>query len=147
MHRRNYTELVERRETARISEDVEEGTEQVKFRIIEPPYVPVKPSFPNRVLFDLAVLVVALGIGYGLSLLISFFKPVYSSPNEIRRNIDIPLLGAVKQFDTDDVLSARRRNLFFFFVANLLLVCSVVVLAFLHSKEMAIISNLKSVFI
>jgi polysaccharide chain length determinant protein (PEP-CTERM system associated) len=147
VHKLNYTELVQRRETARISEDVEEGTEQVKFRIIEPPYVPIKPSFPNRVLFDLAVLVVALGIGYGLSLLVSLFQPVYSSPNEIRRNINIPLLGAVKQFDTDDVLSSRRWKLFFFIVANLLLVCSVVVLAFLHSKEMAIISNLKSVLI
>jgi hypothetical protein len=138
---------VQRRETARISEDVEAGTEQVKFRIIEPPYVPIKPSFPNRVLFDLAVLIVAFGIGYGLSLLVSLFQPVYSSPNEIRSNISVPLLGAVKQFDTEDVLSTRRRNLFYFFVANVLLVCSVVALAFLHSKEMAIISNLKSVFI
>ena len=147
VHTLNYTELVRRRETARISEDVEAGTEQVKFRIIEPPYVPLKPSFPNRVLFDLAVLIVALGIGYGLSLLVSLFQPVYSSPNEIRRNISIPLLGAVKKFDTDNVLSIRRRNLFYFIVANLLLVCSVVALAFLHSKEMAIISNLKLVFI
>jgi len=147
VHKRNYTELVQRRETARISEDVEAGTEQVKFRIIEPPYVPIKPSFPNRVLFDLAVLVVALGIGYGLSLLVSLFQPVYSSPNEIRRTLGVPLLGAVKQFDTDEVLSARRRNLFYFIAANLLLVSSVVVLAFLHSKEMVIISKLKSVLI
>ena len=36
VHKKNYTELVGRREQAKISEDVESGADQVKFRIIEP---------------------------------------------------------------------------------------------------------------
>jgi len=84
VHKQNYTTLVSRREQAKISEDVETSSDQVKFRIIEPPYVPLKASFPNRPLFDLAALVLALGAGYGIGLLISLFQPVVYSAPELR---------------------------------------------------------------
>ncbi len=143
VHKNNYNELVERREQARISEDVESGTEQVKFRIIEPPFVPREPSFPNRPLFDSGVVIVSLAVGYGLSLLISLFQPVFYTPGDLKTYMNLPVLGGVAKYDTDEVLRKRRWNLFLFFAANLLLVASGAVLIYLHSQGMLILSTLQ----
>ncbi len=145
IHRKNYNELVQRRETARISEDVESGTEQVKFRIIEPPFVPLKPDYPNRPLYDAAVLVVALGIGYGISLLISLFQPVFYNQTELRNFFDYAVLGAVSKFDTAKVLSKRRRNLFLFSVANIFLISVAVGFMVIHKQGILLTSMIKPV--
>jgi polysaccharide chain length determinant protein (PEP-CTERM system associated) len=144
VHKQNYTALVGRREKARITEDVESESDQIKFRIIEPPYVPVKPEFPNRPLFDAAVLILAIGIGYGISLLISLFQPVFHNPKDLTRSIGGAVLGAVSKFDTPNVLSKRRKNLVLFVFANLSFLCAGGILIFLHAQGLLILSRLQS---
>jgi len=144
VHKKNYNELVERREQARISEEVESGTEQVKFRIIEPPYVPLQASFPNRPMFDALVAVIALVIGYGLGLLISMFKPVFYNPDDLKKFIDLPILGAVSKYDTPKVLNKRRRNLLLFLSVNVAFLMTAIVLAFIHSREILILAKIQS---
>jgi polysaccharide chain length determinant protein (PEP-CTERM system associated) len=142
VHKQNYTALVKRREQAKISEEVETGTEQVKFRIIEPPYVPSKPSFPNRPLFDVAILILALAGGYGVGLLVSFFQPVFFNPNDLKNYFDLPVLGAVRKFDTEEVIAKRRRNLLLFSVANTLLLGVGLMFAIIHSQGILILEQL-----
>ena len=143
VHKNNYNELVARRERAKISEDVEAGSDQIKFRIIEPPFAPQRSHFPNRPLFDAAMLLLALGIGYGLSLLISLFQPVFYNQNDIRNAMTTPILGSIKKFDTPDVLNKRRRNLALFSSVNILLLCAAGYLIFLHSNDAIIIDRIK----
>jgi polysaccharide chain length determinant protein (PEP-CTERM system associated) len=143
VHRQNYTSLVKRRETARISEEADSDTDQVQFRVIEPPFVPLNPSFPNRKVLDLAVLILALGCGYGLSLLVSLIKPVYYVPSELSKLVDYPILGGVSSFDTQEIRWKRYMNLTIFAGANFLLVTTVAVFVYLHSREIAIIEFMK----
>jgi polysaccharide chain length determinant protein (PEP-CTERM system associated) len=143
VHKKNYNALVARREQARISEDVDTGTKQVKFRIIEPPRVPTKPSFPNRPLFDAIVLLLALGIGYGISLLLSLAKPVFYNTKDLRDYTGLPVLGSVMKFDTDKVLTKRRRNIYLFVLANILLVAVTAIIMYLHSQHVLILSSLQ----
>jgi polysaccharide chain length determinant protein (PEP-CTERM system associated) len=144
IHKKNYNELVQRREQAKISESVESGTEQVKFRIIEPPFVPTKADFPNRPLFDVAVLMLALGAGYGIGLVISLFQPVFYNINDLKKFVDLPILGAVRKFDTEEVLGKRRKNLFYFSLANLLFLCVAGVLILLHRNNILLLSSIKT---
>ena len=143
VHKKNYNELVQRREQAKISEDVESGTEQVKFRVIEPPFAALQPQFPNRALFDVAVLIIALGIGYGISLLLSLFRPVYYNQSDLSAAFKYPVLGTINKFDTADVLFKRRKNLFMFSLANALFVTVGIALIFVHSKGVLIFNTLQ----
>jgi polysaccharide chain length determinant protein (PEP-CTERM system associated) len=143
VHRVNYTQLVERRERAKISDDVDAGADQVKFRIIEPPFVPAVAQNPNRPLLDFMVLVGALGIGYGIGLLMSLFQPVFYNQTELGA-LGRAVLGTVSKFDTVDVLAKRRRNLIMVILVNMLFVTVGIAFIFLHSKRIIILDVLQS---
>lgn len=147
VHRKNYNELVGRREQARISDEVESGTEQVKFRVIEPPYVPIRPDFPNRALFDLAVLFIAIGIGYGFALLLALLQPVIYNQSDLMKKIGGSILGAVNKFDTPNVLSKRRKNALVFGLANLVFLCSAGMVIYFHYQGMLILSRIQTLVI
>ena len=143
VHRKNYTQLVSRREQARIADDAESGGEKVKIRILEPPYVPIKPQFPNKPLFDLAILVLSIGIGYGIAFLISLMQPVFYNQRELMKIIGGSVLGGISKFDTPDVLRKRRLNVFLFSIANLLFFGTAGVLIYLHIEGVLILSSLQ----
>jgi len=89
----------------------------------------------------MGVLVVALGIGYGIGLLISLAKPVFYNSKELGAYTGLAVLGSVMKFDTEKVLSKRKRNVYLFALANVLLVVATVGVIFLHSKHIQIFNK------
>jgi polysaccharide chain length determinant protein (PEP-CTERM system associated) len=144
VHKRNYNELVARREQAKISEDVKSGSETVKFRIIEPPFVPQRPNYPNRVLFDLMVLLLGLGAGYGIAFVISFLQPVFYNPKDLMSQIGGSVLGAISKFDTPGVVYARRVKLVLYGFVNLAFFGTAGILIYMHLEGMEILQRLKT---
>jgi hypothetical protein len=67
----------------------------MRFRIVEPPEVPVVPSGPKRTLFLLAVLCASIGGGLGIALLLSEMDDTFATPQRLREAFDLPLLGSV----------------------------------------------------
>jgi polysaccharide chain length determinant protein (PEP-CTERM system associated) len=101
-----HQELLERREAARLSEDVEQNASDVTFRVIDPPFVPLKPSEPNKTLLNGAVLLVGLAAGVGVALLISLINPVISDARTLVGITGLPLLGTV----TMSLLPEQKRK-------------------------------------
>jgi polysaccharide chain length determinant protein (PEP-CTERM system associated) len=64
--RKNYDELVARREGMRISDAADKKASNIKLVIIDPPTVPRVPVAPNRVLLAVGVLVAGLGAAAGV---------------------------------------------------------------------------------
>lgn len=90
-----HTELLQRRESARISEDVEQQANDLVFKVIDPPFVPLKPNKPNKLLLNAGVLVLSLGVGVGVALLMSLLRPVISGQGDLRLATGLPVLGSV----------------------------------------------------
>ncbi|MGY6277101.1 XrtA system polysaccharide chain length determinant [Methylomonas sp. MgM2] len=90
-----YSQLLERREQARITERVDDQTSRLKFKIADPPTRPTEPSFPNRPLFYSLVLVGGVVTGFGLAFLTYFIRPVFMSTRQVRLVTGLPLLGSV----------------------------------------------------
>ena len=93
--KQKYDELRVRAELARISQEAKTNTEAMRFRIVEPPEVPVVPSGPKRTLFLLAVLCASIGGGVGIALLLSEMDDSFATPQRLREAFDLPLLGSV----------------------------------------------------
>ena len=92
-----YEELLTRRESAQISSERDLQSDQVQFRIIEPPQIPTVAAGPPRSLFMSAVLVVAVGAGIGLTVLLGLFRNTYATSGQLRRDFDLPVIGALTQ--------------------------------------------------
>jgi polysaccharide chain length determinant protein (PEP-CTERM system associated) len=103
--KRNYMELVARRESMQIANNADTKTEKIQFRIVEPPQVPVAPAAPNRPL--LVTIVLALGVGAGLvaPLLIMQLDRSFATLGQLR-NLGIPILGSVSRLS---IGAAQRR--------------------------------------
>jgi polysaccharide chain length determinant protein (PEP-CTERM system associated) len=90
-----HQEMLERRESARLAGDVENTAGDVSFRVIDPPYVPLKPSEPNKLLLNAGVLVVAIGGGLAAALLLAITYPIVTDARMLAQISGLPLLGTV----------------------------------------------------
>lgn len=90
-----YKALIKRRETVRLGEKASESADDVKFRVIDPPFVPAKPTEPNKVILNLAVFVAGLGAGAGVALLLALLRPVFSDRRRLAVATGLPVFGTV----------------------------------------------------
>ena len=120
IYKKRYEELVDRRETARISQEAERAGDQTRFTVIEPPRVPLFASEPNRLLLNAGILLVAVGTGIALTLAISFLSNTYSDAKELAESFDIPVLGSLTHSGIErSAISRLDIALFLFFVTSL----------------------------
>lgn len=122
--KQKYEQLVERLESARLSESAGETGDNVKFRVIDPPWVPTAPTGPNRFLLLSAVMAGALGVGIGLAILIGFLRPVVSDMYSLAKITDLSIYGAVTRLDSEGntIVSLIKAHTLFLMLLLLLFV-------------------------
>jgi polysaccharide chain length determinant protein (PEP-CTERM system associated) len=92
--RKNYEELLARRETSNITAAADTGADKVRLRVVDPPQVPRLPVAPNRVLLVSVVLVAGLGAAVGVSVLLSQMDRSISDLGQLRE-LGHPVLGGI----------------------------------------------------
>ena len=109
INKKNYESLVERRESATISGEMDANAGGVDFRLIDPPRVSPKPVSPNRLLMLPLAMIVALGAGFFVSFAASQIRPVFFSARDLREATNLPLLGTVsRKMSEADELRVKR---------------------------------------
>ena len=107
INKKNYNDLVARRESASLSGDLESAAGVANFRLIDPPRASPKPVAPNRLLLLPLALLLALGAGASVALLASRVQAVYFDGRSLRENVGLPLLGVVTLVRSE---AAQRRD-------------------------------------
>ena len=114
VHKRNYDELVARRESAAITAQLDAQSGAGDFRVIDPPSLPTRPSAPNRLLLIPLAGLAGLGAGIALSFLLAQLRPTVIDARTLRNISGLPLLGTVSLVRDAGVVRARRLGLFMF---------------------------------
>lgn len=122
MDRKNYEDLVSRRQSAVMSGELEGAAGLVDFRLIDPPRVTPKPVSPNRLALLPLALAAGVAAGLVLAFLLSQLRPVFYDPGELRGKTGLPLLGVVSMRVDDGVKRKERNSLIRFAGATLGLV-------------------------
>ena len=132
--RANYNELLKKRETARMSGTVEQTTDAVKFRIVDPPQVPTKPSAPNRILLSSGVLIGGVLIGFGLAILMSFIRPSFGTINGLREITGVAVLGSISMNWIPELRRKKRYEMVKLLIAFITLLVLYILIILLEIK-------------
>ena len=106
--RRNYDQLVMRREAAKMSEGVDASAGLAEFRVIDPPRVSPRPVFPSRVTLLPLVLLVAVAAGLLVSFGLSQAFPTVHDLRSLRDTAQRPVLGTISML-ADAAMRSRER--------------------------------------
>ena len=92
--RKNYEELLSRRESMRIGQAADTDAEKIKTQIVDPPQVPNTPVAPKRILLIFGVLVAAIAGGGGLAFVLLTFDQCFHTLDDLRM-MGLPIAGGV----------------------------------------------------
>jgi polysaccharide chain length determinant protein (PEP-CTERM system associated) len=106
--RRNYEQLVQRRESASLSEDVGQMQGLVEFRLIDPPRVSPRPVFPDRLSLVPLVFAFAVGAGVFVAFAVAQIFPTVQETKVLRQLSSRPVLGTVSMLTSGPMLRRRR---------------------------------------
>ncbi|MDX2505274.1 MAG: Wzz/FepE/Etk N-terminal domain-containing protein [Gammaproteobacteria bacterium] len=122
--RARYLSMVERRESARLAQEVGQSGSNIHFQVIESPRVPTKPSGPNRLILLTMVLFAAISAGLGWGFLRYLIQPTFIDSSQLKNKLGLPVLGTVGLYLTVQHKSKRKIQLTAFLSVFLLLVAS-----------------------
>ena len=92
--KKNYEELLSRREATNLAEAADTTADKIQFRIVDAPQVPTVPFAPNRpLLFSVVMMAGVLG-GLAIPILLTQIDRSYASLQRLR-GLGLPVLGGV----------------------------------------------------
>ncbi len=120
--KRNYEQLLARRESAKLAEEAEQSAENVKFRIIDPPFVEDQPSAPNRPMMLSVVFGISLAAGIAFAFFLAQVNPVVDTTQALYRLTKVAVLGSVSRILTRQQIVKRRLEIASFASIGLLFI-------------------------
>ena len=125
--RKNYEQLVSRRESASLGEKIDLTTRVADFRVVEPPRVLPTPARPSRMLVALFGVMAAFGSGLALAFGLTQVFPTIHDARNLKEISGRPILGTasliVSAQSAEDV---RRGHRAFGLILGLLLLVNLV---------------------
>ena len=94
-NKKNYNDLVARRESAAMSGELESAAGVADFRVIDPPRASQRPVAPNRMLLLPLALLAGIGAGLVTSFIASQLRTVFYDARSLSETVGLPLLGVV----------------------------------------------------
>ena len=119
-----YESLLQRFESARLSEQAAQSSDDIKFRIIDPPIVPREPTGPNRLRFATMVLFAGFVVAAALAFLLHDTRPTFLTAKSLRDVTGLPVLGTVSMKWQPKQLFRLRVEFASFVIVALLLVAT-----------------------
>ncbi len=95
LDKRNYEQLVARRDSAELTVDLDTAGSMADFRLIDPPRASNTPVAPNRLMLLPLGLLLAIAGGLFAAFAASQIRPVFFDSKTLRDAIDLPVIGSV----------------------------------------------------
>jgi polysaccharide chain length determinant protein (PEP-CTERM system associated) len=108
-NKKNFQELLARRESVQLSRDANTRPGIEAFRIVDPPRVPDTPS-PSPTLLATVVLFAGLLGGVVVGFLLAYLRPTFPDARSLSEATGLTVLGTVSVVSTPTVQRAARRR-------------------------------------
>jgi succinoglycan biosynthesis transport protein ExoP len=115
-----YMDLMEKKNASALATNLQRQQQGENFRIIDPPSLPEKASFPDRFRFSLAGLAVGLGLAVLFGAGSEYVDDRIRNEQDLAEATPLPILVEIPPIRTDDELRASRRRPLIALVAAIL---------------------------
>jgi polysaccharide chain length determinant protein (PEP-CTERM system associated) len=105
-----YDSLLKRKLEADIAVSMEKKQKGEQFKAIDPAKVPTYPVDPDMKKILLVVLALGLGLGGGLAYLVEMTDTSYRNPDEIQKELKLPILVSIPYRHTELEIRGRKRK-------------------------------------
>jgi len=105
-----YSTLLQRLETAKITQRLQASKEGTQYTILEPARIPLAPYQPNKLLVALVGLFLGVLTGIGLVIGAEFLDKSFIDVEEAKNFLGVPLLGAISKINTTDSIYMEREK-------------------------------------
>lgn len=140
-----YEDLVKRRESSQLASRAEQSGDELQFRIIEPPRLPLKPFSPDRIILTTMVMIAGILGGIGIALLYEQVRPTFYTRQQVENKLELPILGSVPMYWSEWEKTKRYFGVGIFSVVALALVTVYVTLLVHHGLHIGIHDYLQNV--
>lgn len=118
INKKNYDQLVSRRESAEITGDLDAAGSVADFRLIDPPRASPRPVAPNRLLLLPLGLAIAIAAGLFSAFVASQVRPVFFESKTLRDVTGLPVIGTVTLIVNEARRKGERASLNRFLIAS-----------------------------
>jgi polysaccharide chain length determinant protein (PEP-CTERM system associated) len=138
VNKKNYEQLLSRRESAQISGEMEASAGVAEFRVIDPPRVSTQAVWPNRALLLTGVFLASIAAGIGAAFMREQFRPTFFDLRTLRLTTGLPVWGSVSLVPDASMLAKARRGIVVFGGASAMyMMLFTAMLAFFWLRQLA----------
>lgn len=119
--RKNYEQLVGRRESATLAVKLDESSQLTDFRAVEPPRVSPTPVFPGRTHLALIAVLLSTACGLAAAVAIDLLRPTFTDGESLQQLTGRPSLSSISISKTVASQAAARRDALRFVAVTTLL--------------------------
>lgn len=102
--RTNYQSLLAKAEQSELATNLQRQQQQDQFRVLDPPRLPLRPYFPNRLIFCLAGIGAGLVAGLAVALGLEALNPRVYREEDLSEDASAPVLATVPPLPTPEEL-------------------------------------------
>jgi len=107
----NYDDLLKKKTQSVMATSMEEMQQGERFTMLDPPSLPTKPAFPNRLKFCALGIVAGLALGCLVVFVVEYFDDRMHLEKEIKALLTVPVLAEIPEIQTTADEQREKRRL------------------------------------
>lgn len=128
-----YNMLLQKLETAKITQRLETSREGTRYTILDPPRLPLRPIKPKKMLVVFMGLFLGAACGTGLIFAREFMDQSFLDIEDAKHTLELPILGAISRITTKEEIKKERHKKLTLITTGLIIGVSAVIITLLFT--------------
>lgn len=105
-----YDDLLTKKRQSEMATELEQQQQGEQFRVMDPPNLPEKPTFPNRMLITFGGFAVGLALGGGVAFVLESRDQSFRTEQDVIAILKLPVLASIPRVSEENPAEQKRKR-------------------------------------